>query len=383
MLFTAVLEADRRSRPRPGGGRAVGDRGRGVGQPHALAQPAVEVHGAQPHRSQPAGSGVHAEPVARIQYAPQLPVDAHGGPSRPFEDPQSDGLVGGGDHRAVERHVRGHRREDERFRAGRDDRAARGETVGGGAGRRGHEQRVGGVGGEQPAGDVDADGDLPVPRQLFEDHVVEGRDVQRDPPLVPALAVGTHAWGWQQRSSPVPQERLHLGRDLQHPGGTQREQHAGLRLQVTAPDGVERGAHRRGGDLGQESDAAQVHAEDQGVVLRRQPCAAQEGAVAAQGDDEVRVARRGHLLAGAAPALAAPHVDVRADHGVLVAPFPDLPCRQCGAFAASVDHESDPFDRHHCLPASGRRPWNRDRRNVRRPSWRCGHRHAGRSSPVR
>lgn len=119
-------------------------------------------------------------------------------------------------------------------------------------------------------------------------------------------------------------------------------------------------------DLGEEADASEVHAEDHGVVLGRQPGAAQEGAVAAESDDEIGVARRVDLLPRAVPRSLLPHVDVGAPHGVLRAPLAHRLRGGHGLGTPAVHHQTDTVHRHdrlrtvvrppHCRPAPVRHP---------------------------
>lgn len=119
-----------------------------------------------------------------------MAVDADDGLAGVGQDAQADRFVGGGDHAAVERHVRGDRGEDEGVHVGREDRSAGGEAVGRGAGRGGYGERVGGVGRQQSSGEVDADADLPVAGEFLQDDVVERGDVQRAAPAAALRGLG-------------------------------------------------------------------------------------------------------------------------------------------------------------------------------------------------
>src|SRR5579884_1772161 len=160
------------------------------------------------------------------------------------------------------------------------------------------------------------------------------------------LAVGPD-FGWrQQRSAAVLRPRFHVLRHLESAGGTHRQQHPAVDTQPVLAYRVQCAAYRRDGDLGEEADPAHVDAQDQRVVGRCQPCAAQEGAVAAEGHDQVRIARGLDLLAGVAPCALVPHVDIRARHLVLRAPRMHKASGVGRLRPPAVHHQAEPIDRH-------------------------------------
>src|SRR5581483_784919 len=109
-----------------------------------------------------------------------------------------------------------------------------------------------------------------------------------------------------QRSAAVLRPHFHVLRHLKPARGTHRQQHAAIDAQPVLAYRVQCAAYRRDGHLSEEADPAYVDTEDQRVVGRREPRATQEGAVAAEGHDQVRIARGLDLLAGVAPGALVP-----------------------------------------------------------------------------
>lgn len=332
----------------------VGRRG-GIGQAHALPQPAVEVGRSEPHDAQALRSRVDADPVPGIQDAAQLPVDAHRRAAGVPQDAQGDGLVGGGDHRAVEGHVRGDGGEDDGVGRGGDDRTAawrscrRWTRWGWRRGRRRRSRRRGGQ-----AREVHAEGDLPVARQFLQDDVVECRHVQGHPPVQGDGTLGTHQRRRERGAPAVPQEGFHPHREPQRPGRPHRQHQTGLDVHLAAVNGVQRAFHVVGRDFGQEAEGPQVDTEDQRVVLCGQTGAAEEGAVPAERDDQVGVTGSLHFRPRIPPLFVlTPHVDGDAADTLAYAPLPDDLGGHHGVGAPSVDDDAHPLHAHAASAPSG------------------------------
>jgi hypothetical protein len=73
------------------------------------------------------------------------------------DDAHADRLVGADDQRAVGEGVGADGREDDGVGVGAEDRAARGERIGGRTGRRGDDQPVADILGDEIIADLDAD----------------------------------------------------------------------------------------------------------------------------------------------------------------------------------------------------------------------------------
>ncbi len=205
------------------------------------------------------------------------------------QDLQVEPFAAGQEHRAVERGMRGHGGDQQPLRVGGDDRPAGGEAVRGGAGRRGDDDRVGGVGHEGLALDPYGDRRGLVSRAAQEHDVIERR-------LLGAPEAGVDAG-------------------------------AGLQREPVGVDGIEGGRQFRYVDLGEEAQASDVDPQDRRVAPGREPHGAQHGAVPAEADQQVGA--RGHLLGPDRNGLAADPGHLRrqpqdfrppgpapADHGV-------------------------------------------------------------------
>ncbi len=160
----------------------------------------------------------------------------------------------GGDHKGVQ--LGGH------------DRAPGRQVVGGGPGRGGHDEPVGGVGGEQLAGD----------RQLQAHHVGARR---ADHGLVHGVA----------------QHTRRPGRRVQH----HLEQHPLLHLVLAPEEPVEGMVEGRGLDLGEVAEMTDVHPEHGYAVAADQVDGPQHGSVAAQAHGQVEAGRQ--RLVGHRPLL--------------------------------------------------------------------------------
>src|SRR4051794_40034187 len=186
---------------------AVGERRWGIEEAEPVAHPGVEVARFQLYASGPLGPGEHPDPVAGIEYSAQLAVNVHRDASGTLQYPDADGFVGGEHEAAVERHVGRDRCEDQRVELRGEHRAAGGEAVRGGSCGCGHDDCVGGVGGEQAARDVDGEACLAVAGELFDDNIILGDDVGRDAPADLIRQARPHGRWRQCRSAAIVQQR--------------------------------------------------------------------------------------------------------------------------------------------------------------------------------
>ena len=322
-----------------------------VGQAEAIAQPAVEIGRPQPHQAQPAGRSVDADPVARVEDAAQLPVDADRGLSRVRQHPQPDRLVRRRNDGAVEGHMRCDRGEHDRLGVRRQDRPTGREAVRRRAGRRRHDHSVSRVRRQQPPGQVHTKRHLVVPSQLLQYDVVQRRNVQRNTPAVALGALRADSRRRQRRPMPVAQQRLDPGRNLQRTGRPHGQRHPLLEAGPAVVHRLERSLDVAARHLGQEADLAEVHPEYGGVVLGRDPGTAQERPVTAQCHDQIRVAGVMQLVHAAAPVLVRlPDVDVGAPDPVPVRPLPHGPGRLHGQRTPLVNNQPKPAYRHDSPP---------------------------------
>ena len=161
---------------------------------------------------------------------------------------------------SIEQHVGRHRRQQERAMARRHDGPAGRQRVGRGAGRGRHDETVRGVGGERRTVDADQQAHRVAGLALL-DHGL----VQRPPRPLRLLA-----------------DRI----------GRHEEHHALLDLEVTRVVAVEGGEQRTRLDLGEVAELPDVDAQDVRGAAPQHLDRAQHGAVAAQADGEVGLARR-------------------------------------------------------------------------------------------
>ena len=163
----------------------------------------------------------------------------------------------------------------------------------------------------------------------------------------------------QRRPAPVAQQALHAGRELERPGGPHRQRQALLELGATVVHRLERRLDVADLDLGEEAHPPDVDAEHRAVRGVRHPHAAQEGAVAAEGHEQVEVPGALRLVLGAAPRrVVVPDVDVRPGDVVGLAPAPHHRRRPDGGRPAPVHDDADPVQRAVLVahPASSRNP---------------------------
>src|SRR5215471_14193370 len=169
-----------------------------------------------------------------------------------------DALIRGKHDRPVGQGVRADRRQHHRGHRGEDDGAARGERVGGGPGGSGDNQPIRPIAsGELPV-HGDSKVDDPTHGGLGDDHVVEG-DILREP-----LAV-------------TPDLR--------------RQHHALLDEEPTRQEGFQGREELVNREGGEEAEATQIDAEDGHAEVAHQPRHREEGAVAAEDQDEIDLAR--------------------------------------------------------------------------------------------
>jgi hypothetical protein len=111
-------------------------------------------------------------------------------------------------------------------------------------------------------------------------------------------------------------------------------------------DGLERGLEVADADLREEADPPDIHAEHGHVGGERDPGAAQERPVTAEGDDEVEVTGPlGLLVRAAARRVVVPDVDVHPADIVVVAPTADLLGRLHRGRSAAVLDDADAVQR--------------------------------------
>lgn len=301
----------------------------------------------QADQTDPLRSPEDPDPVAGVEHPAQLAVDADGGLARVGQHPQGDGLVRRGDDAAVEGHVGRDGSEDDRVHVRGEHGTAGGEAVGGRSGGGGDGEGVRRVGGQPPSGEIDADADLTVTGQFLQDDVVQGRDVQCHPPAVTFRRVGSDLRRRQGGPPPVAEHGLHRSGDLQDPGGTHGQRHPFLDDGLPLVDRLQRPRDVGRRHLGEEPDLAEVDTQHVRTALDGDPGATQEGAVATERDDEVRVAGRLRFLASAAtPLVLGPDVDLGAPDSSRVAPVVHGAGGIAGRRPPLVDDQADTVHGH-------------------------------------
>jgi hypothetical protein len=214
----------------------------------------------QPQRARAAGDRDHVGAVER-EAALSVERDVDLALARGAQAHLHHGLVP--DHqRPVAEHVRADRREHHGRQGGMEDGAARGQVVGGRAGRRRHDQAVGAERGDEQPVHRDLQLDDARERRLGDHHVVE------------------HVAD-------------HLGLLLAHHA---RAEHAALLGTVFAAQHAFEGGEQLGhGDLGQEPQAAEVDAQHRHRLLHEM-AGGEQRAVSAEHHQHVRARR--HLAPG-------------------------------------------------------------------------------------
>lgn len=110
--------------------RSIRECGRGVGQREALANAAEEVELSEPGKLHALRSGVHADPVTRIEHATKLTVHTHRDLARPLEHSDPDAFISRSENETpVEGHMRRDGGEDQRIEVRRHDGAACSKAV--------------------------------------------------------------------------------------------------------------------------------------------------------------------------------------------------------------------------------------------------------------
>ncbi len=172
------------------------------------------------------------------------------------DDLDADGGVAGHDDRADGKQVGADGGDQHGVDAGHDDGAVGGEVVGSGAGGGGDDDAVGAEGGDELIVDLDGEVSHAGDGSLGDDDVVEG---------VPLL------------------DEVSVAQDL----GTHHA--ADFDLGAVVAPGFEGGIELGEGDFGEEAEGAEVDAEDGCGGAGEGAGCGEEGAVATEDDDEIRL----------------------------------------------------------------------------------------------
>ena len=208
------------------------------------------------------GFGDH-DAIFGLELKSDLAVEGQEGRLVALGEIEFDARGIGNDQRAVGQHVRTDRSDDESVEGRMDDRAAGGERIGGGTGRRGHDQAVGAVAAHVTAVDGDIEIEHAGQRRLVGDGVVQR-----------ALLFG--------RLSVVDDFRV--------------EHHAVAGAMLAGQHAFEHGVEFVQRDASQKAEAAEIDREDREIVAVHGAGGGEQGAVAAEHDQQINFGR--HFFAG-------------------------------------------------------------------------------------
>ena len=208
------------------------------------------------------GFGDH-DAIFGLELKSDLAVEGQEGRLVALGEIEFDARGIGNDQRAVGQHVRTDRSDDESVEGRMDDRAAGGERIGGGTGRRGHDQAVGAVAAHVTAVDGDIEIEHAGQRRLVGDGVVQR-----------ALLFG--------RLSEMNDFRV--------------EHHTVAGAMLAGQHAFEYGVEFVQRDARQKAEAAEIDREDREIVAVHGAGGGEQGAVAAEHDQQINFGR--HFFAG-------------------------------------------------------------------------------------